>query len=670
MFSLLRSPRRRTRPRRFHVEQLEDRLVLSYVPFTPEFAVNPGAVTGISTPDIADAADDSGNFVVAWSTDRGDGRFNVVAQLFSRDATPLTSRITVASSIPAPPATALAGASPIKGVPVGVVPNPGLGKAGSQGGVSVDVAMTPGGDFVIVYDAGTPDGKSSEVRADFFKAGGTFLGETVLAPSPKTPFIQSASSPSVALDGFGNAYVTFLFMDPAAQTGIVVETVRPGNGPPGQPVVLSDPRDAPLTPPSIGADSVGNVVVAWNADLDQGPNVVPGIVFRQIAASNPIPTNFRPVSPADLTSVPDVGVARDTSAFVVTWDVGTGIFAEQFAPNGQPTNAQFQVNQTPANAELSSHVAVAANGNFAVSWTDSASQAVFVQVFNADGSPASAVISANEQSVEQGPSDIAVDGSLKTFVLGWSSVGQLGKGAPVVGRVFVLGAGLGGIGGGLGGIVIPGGFLPQDLILANTDTATLIALVRAAQRDDSVAEAFRLLRFRLLPDEVDSATRLAPEESLQKTPIFLLSSAGEEEPQLGAIHGKVFVDANGNGTQDEGERGLPGQLVFLDMNNNGIWDVGEPFCETDAEGRYAFSGLGLMRYNVRQNLRRARIAQTTPLKNSPQVVELTKQIPIVNQRDFGTKILRATTTSTSTDTSDETPQENERSSSPQPPPEE
>src|SRR6476646_441324 len=97
--ALCRSARRLPRPRRIDVAELEARTLLSYVPFTPEFQVNPAALVGAATPDIADAADDAGNFVVAWTTDLGNGTFNVFAQQFSRDSTPLGGKITIAANI-------------------------------------------------------------------------------------------------------------------------------------------------------------------------------------------------------------------------------------------------------------------------------------------------------------------------------------------------------------------------------------------------------------------------------------------------------------------------------------------------------------------------------------------------------------------------------------------
>ena len=46
--------------------------------------------------------------------------------------------------------------------------------------------------------------------------------------------------------------------------------------------------------------------------------------------------------------------------------------------------------------------------------------------------------------------------------------------------------------------------------------------------------------------------------------------------------GKVFVDTNGDGVQDNGELGIPGVTVYIDANNNGVFDAGEISTVTQA----------------------------------------------------------------------------------------
>jgi hypothetical protein len=168
--------------------------------------------------------------------------------------------------------------------------------------------------------------------------------------------------------------------------------------------------------------------------------------------------------------------------------------------------------------------------------------------------------------------------------------------------------------------------------------AVVIALARATAvvppPTPSTFEPFLFLGFTPPPGVV---VAVPPEQTSTLTP-FLRSGEVQLE-RLGEISGHVFEDLNGNGIQDPGEPNLRGQTVFLDLNDNGIPDEGEPRMETDAQGRYNFSGLALTRYKVRQDLRRFRVRQTMPRQNQPYVVDLTPQNSSIPDKDFGVRIL-------------------------------
>jgi hypothetical protein len=173
------------------------------------------------------------------------------------------------------------------------------------------------------------------------------------------------------------------------------------------------------------------------------------------------------------------------------------------------------------------------------------------------------------------------------------------------------------------------------------EPAVVIALARSTAVSPlptpSRFEPFLFLGFTPPPGVV---VAVPPEQTSTLAP-FLRSGEVQLE-RLGEISGHVFEDLNGNGIQDPGEPNLRGQTVFLDLNDNGIPDEGEPRMETDAQGRYTFSGLALTRYKVRQDLRRFRVRQTLPQQNRPYVVDLTPQHNSISDKDFGVRILPVT----------------------------
>ncbi|MCY2987972.1 MAG: S8 family serine peptidase, partial [Planctomycetota bacterium] len=75
------------------------------------------------------------------------------------------------------------------------------------------------------------------------------------------------------------------------------------------------------------------------------------------------------------------------------------------------------------------------------------------------------------------------------------------------------------------------------------------------------------------------------------------------------VVGRVFADRDGDGLQDDGERGVAAVTVFLDLDNDGVRDFNEPQMlsasddprtpAVDETGQYEFAGLGNRPYTVR-----------------------------------------------------------------------
>ncbi|HEX3356625.1 MAG TPA: SdrD B-like domain-containing protein [Tepidisphaeraceae bacterium] len=105
---------------------------------------------------------------------------------------------------------------------------------------------------------------------------------------------------------------------------------------------------------------------------------------------------------------------------------------------------------------------------------------------------------------------------------------------------------------------------------------------------------------------------------------------GNKQRTNGGISGAAFVDSNGNGVLDAGEKGLAGIPVYLDLNDNGVLDAGEPQTITSADlfftpavneaGTYSFPHLGAGTYHVREVT--PTILSGTPNAAQEQVVNL------------------------------------------------
>jgi len=60
-----------------------------------------------------------------------------------------------------------------------------------------------------------------------------------------------------------------------------------------------------------------------------------------------------------------------------------------------------------------------------------------------------------------------------------------------------------------------------------------------------------------------------------------------------SIYGKVFWDRNNDGFQNGADRGVDGYLVYVDGNGNGAYDVGEKVAYSDVNGEYALRDIRL-----------------------------------------------------------------------------
>lgn len=91
-------------------------------------------------------------------------------------------------------------------------------------------------------------------------------------------------------------------------------------------------------------------------------------------------------------------------------------------------------------------------------------------------------------------------------------------------------------------------------------------------------------------------------------------------PTTGTLRGRVFFDADHDGTPDPGEGGVPRRVVYLDLDHSGAVSEGEPRLLTNLEGRYTFEHVPAGTYDVRLN--RDGIIQTSPADNGGYAVTL------------------------------------------------
>lgn len=209
----------------------------------------------------------------------------------------------------------------------------------------------------------------------------------------------------------------------------------------------------PYAPRAIASDSVGNFVVAWTSQTQDGSGG--GIYVRLFdSAGNPLPNAPAGEIQVNTTTTNEQRLASvamaDNGDFVVVWRSfqddnnsplgvadGWGIYAQRFNRLGQPQSGEIQVASTTFSEDQPS-VAMDADGDFVITWTGGSGNDIYAARFDKAFQSSTAVTSTvvnTETTGNQQLSTVAMaqDGS---YVVVWTSNAQDGSGDGIYGQRF------------------------------------------------------------------------------------------------------------------------------------------------------------------------------------------------------------------------------------------
>jgi hypothetical protein len=272
------------------------------VPLASEFQVNTYTPGLQYDPSVAASA--SGDFVVAWSSQKGGfSSYDVFARRFSSAGGPLGSEFQVNSYTPS----------------VQYRPS---------------VAASASGDFVVAWVSFEQDGFWDGVFARRFSSAGAPLGSEFQVNS-YTP--DSQHSPSVAaIDG--DFVVAWGSQDQVTMvSGVFARRFSSAGAPLTDELQLNTHSDFGKADSSVAVSASGDFVVTWTSDDQDGSSI--GVFARRVSrAGAPLASEFQVNT---YTSGPqgDPSVAADAEGrFVVAWHAyaaqdgsGIGVFAQRFA---------------------------------------------------------------------------------------------------------------------------------------------------------------------------------------------------------------------------------------------------------------------------------------------------------------------------------------------------
>jgi hypothetical protein len=258
------------------------------LPLADEFHVNRYTTAGQYRPTVA--MDAAGNFVVGWASRDQDGSgYGIFAQRYDATGAPRGGEFQVNTYTTSDQYAAAAAVDPVgnflvvwrsdqdgsangifgqrydaTGAPVG-----GEFQVNSYTTNHQDVpavAMSPAGDFLVVWQSTGQDGSNPGIYAQRFDRSGTPVGTEFRVNTYTT---SGQYTPAVAMDAVGNFVVVWESdQQDTSGLGSFGQRFDAAGTPRGQEFRANTQVIGAQSSPTVGMDSVGNFVVAW-ASYDQ-----------------------------------------------------------------------------------------------------------------------------------------------------------------------------------------------------------------------------------------------------------------------------------------------------------------------------------------------------------------------------------------------------------------
>ncbi len=298
---------------------------------------------------------------------------------------------------------------------------------------SASVAADAAGNFVVVWESLLQDGDGRGIFAQQYLPDGTPYGDVFQV---NTWIAGDQEAPVVAMNENGNFVVAWEgFDEDGSGTDIHGRRFSWGQGPlDAHEFLVNTTTIGDQSEPTIAiAQGTGQFVIAWQTELHtEDPSDEPDVeIYAQLynAEGEPSRDEFQVNSIRTKDQVGPQAAMAATGDFVITWtsegqtSSGADVFARRFDANGTERGDDFRVNETTAQGQQYPAVAMDAVGDFVISWQsshqDGFSWGIFAQAYDAAGDVLADEfqVNTNTQGPQVNPS-MSVNSS-GTLVVSW-----------------------------------------------------------------------------------------------------------------------------------------------------------------------------------------------------------------------------------------------------------
>jgi hypothetical protein len=257
------------------------------------------------------------------------------------------------------------------------------------------VASDSGGNVFVVWHSYAQDSSAYGVFGQRYGSAGAPLGPEFRVNSYTT---SNQRYPSVASDSGGNFVVVWSSTQQDGYYSVFGQRYGSAGSPLGTEFVVNTYTTVDQSRPIVASASSGNFVVVWASNTQDGSSS--GIFGQRFgSAGAPLGAEFR-VNTYTTGNQDFPLVASDSVGnFVVVWQSDTqdgspsGVFGQRYGSAGAPLGAEFLVNTYTTGNQLAAFVASASGGSFIVAWMSDAQDGSNFGVFGQRFCPALSAVS-------------------------------------------------------------------------------------------------------------------------------------------------------------------------------------------------------------------------------------------------------------------------------------
>ncbi|MEH2113708.1 hypothetical protein [Nostoc sp.] len=374
-----------------------------------EFQVNTFVNNSQSNSTVA--IDPNGNFVISWQSFGQDGDSNgIYAQRYNS-----------------------------AGVAQGVEFRVNSTTSGDQNNPTG--AIDADGDFVISWTG--QDASGSGIYAQRYNSAGVAQGSEFRVNSTTS---GDQNNSTIAIDAVGDFVISWTGQD-ASGSGIYAQRYNSAGVAQGSEFRVNSTTSGDQNSSTVAVDANGDFVVSWQSYGQDGDYY--GIYAQRYNSAGVAQGSEFQVNTTTTTTRYQLSptIAIDAGGdFVISWQSlgqdgsGYGIYAQRYNSAGVAQGSEFQVNNTTIADQKNPTVAMDANGDFVISWQsygqDGDNNGIYARRYNSSGVAQGSEFLVNDTTTDNqnNPSvAIAADGN---FVISWQSFGQDGSSDGIYAQLY------------------------------------------------------------------------------------------------------------------------------------------------------------------------------------------------------------------------------------------